>query len=291
MEPLGRPLWVTFDVPQSRSLLTDCDVEWVRFTAPRDWISVAANVRHARRIFRDYNVAEVVSTGSAIALSFMPLARAMGIPCHYVESAARSHGPSVTGRVLRRVPGMHLYCQYRAWASERWANAGSVFDEFVIDEPAEVDPEALDVVVMLGTLDYRFDRLIEQVRKVAKPGWNITWQLGPNAYDDLPGEVHGMVPLKDLSDYCKQADLVIAHAGVGSALTALEAGRQPVLVPRERAHGEHIDDHQPFVADELEGRGLARKFAPEELTTELLVEAARQRAVQLDRAAPVELRR
>lgn len=289
--PLGRPLWVTFDAPQSRSLLSGEEIEFVRFTAPRDWRAVSANLRAARRIFREHDIAEVVSTGSGIALSFLPLARARGIPCHYVESAARSQGPSITGKVLQRVPGVNLYCQYNAWASERWVNAGSVFDEFVIDAPAEVDAEALNVLVMLGTLDYRFDRLVKHVTSVARPGWNITWQVGPNAYGELPGDVHGLVPLASLAAACRDADLVIAHAGVGSALTALEAGRQPVLVPRERAHGEHIDDHQLQIAAELSSRGLARHLTPEQLTADVLVDAARNRAAQADGSPPIELRR
>ena len=59
----------------------------------------------------------VVSTGSGIALSYMPLARARGIPCHYMESAARSDGPSRTGRILCRVHGVHLYTQYPGLAN------------------------------------------------------------------------------------------------------------------------------------------------------------------------------
>jgi hypothetical protein len=53
-----------------------------------------------------------VSTGSAIALSFLPVARLRGVPCHCIESAARSASPSQTGRLLRRVPGVRLYTQY-----------------------------------------------------------------------------------------------------------------------------------------------------------------------------------
>lgn len=72
----------------------------------------------------------------------------------------------------------------------------------------------------------------------------------------------------------RRADVVVAHAGTGSALAALDAGRCPVLIPRERAHGEHIDDHQRQIAAELELRGLAIHRSVESLTYADLEQAA-----------------
>jgi UDP-N-acetylglucosamine transferase subunit ALG13 len=53
------------------------------------------------------------------------------------------------------------------------------------------------------------------------------------------------------------ADLLILHAGAGSALHAIRAGKVPVLVPRLHSQGEHIDDHQMEFALELERTGKA----------------------------------
>jgi UDP-N-acetylglucosamine transferase subunit ALG13 len=54
-----------------------------------------------------------------------------------------------------------------------------------------------------------------------------------------------------MSQALAMADAVVAHAGTGIALAALEAGRLPVLVPRQSRHGEHVDDHQLNIALEL----------------------------------------
>jgi UDP-N-acetylglucosamine transferase subunit ALG13 len=70
--------------------------------------------------------------------------------------------------------------------------------------------------------------------------------------------------------------VVVCHSGVGSALEALDAGHSPILVPRRRAHGEHIDDHQLQVAADLERRGLALVRDPGELSTDDLFAAARR---------------
>ena len=65
-----------------------------------------------------------------------------------------------------------------------------------------------------------------------------------------------------------EADLVIAHAGVGSALTALDQGKAPVLLPRLKEYDEMVDDHQLMIAAELQSRGLAISRSPDELTVD-----------------------
>ena len=41
-----------------------------------------------------------------------------------------------------------------------------------------------------------------------------------------------------------QADLVVAHAGMGSVITAGEHGKPIVVLPRRAGMGEHTNDHQ-----------------------------------------------
>jgi UDP-N-acetylglucosamine transferase subunit ALG13 len=78
------------------------------------------------------------------------------------------------------------------------------------------------------------------------------------------------MPAAEFEAALAEADLVIAHSGVGSALSALEAGRSPILVPRRVARSEHVDDHQVQVARALSGRGLAVHAELEQLDRDLL---------------------
>ena len=231
-----RVVWVTFDTPQSRSLLAGERVHYVPLVEPRDLKTVLRNMRFARRLFKQHDVRAVVSTGSGVALSFLPLARASGIPTLYIDSAARSAGPSVTGRLLSLVPGLRLLCQYPAWAGNRWGYSGSVFDEFE-PEPAEPAPQVRKVVVTLGTIGYPFDRLVRRLSEILPAHVEVFWQLGDTRVAPSTGEVTEMAPAAELKAEIAEADVVIAHAGVGSALGALEEGRSPVLVPRRAAHG------------------------------------------------------
>ena len=74
----------------------------------------------------------------------------------------------------------------------------------------------------------------------------------------LPG-VHcvSFMSFDEVANAMGQARVVVAHAGVGTVLAALNAGKRPVLVPRRREWGEAVDDHQVELAHRLAGCGLA----------------------------------
>jgi UDP-N-acetylglucosamine--N-acetylmuramyl-(pentapeptide) pyrophosphoryl-undecaprenol N-acetylglucosamine transferase len=278
------PLWVTFDSPQSRSLLEGEQVVYVRYTGSRDPLNVLRNAVVGERVLRRGDFRTVVSTGSAVALSFFPLARARRIDCHFIESAARGSGPSMTGRIMSLVPGVKLYTQWRSWESRNWRYAGSVLDGFQA-APAADAPEIRRVVVLLGTMEHGFRRLLERLVAVLPPEAEVLWQTGSTDASGLGIEARATVPGAEVEAAVAEADVVVAHAGLGAALTVLETGRAPLLVPRSAARGEHIDDHQAHIAAELAGRELALSRDAAELTIEDLARAAAIR-VQERREVP-----
>lgn len=272
-------VWATFDTPQSRSLLKDELVEYVPYVAPRDWRKVAGNVTHARRILREHGVERLFTTGSGIALSFLPTARARGVDCHYIESAARSHGPSVTGRVAAVIPGVRTYTQYDSWASGRWRRSVSVFDDFVATQAQDPAP-VRRVVVTLGTIQgFGFRSLVERLLEILPSDAEVLWQTGDTDVSGLAIEARPSLPFAELAAAVRGADVVVAHAGVGSALDTLAQGKLPVLVPRRSFRGEHVDDHQIEIAGELSARGLALHRELDELTMDDLGRAAGSRVV------------
>lgn len=282
--------WVTFDSAQSRNLLASEHVTYVRDTPPRDLMGVLANLRSARRIIGDFKPDEVVSNGAGIALSFLPLARARGLPAHYIECSARTEGPSLTGRALLRVPGVRRYTQHERWAGRRWAHAGSIFDAFT-PVPGPPARELGRVVVTVGTQTFGFRRLVERLAALLVDAEDVVWQTGGTDVTGLGIEATPFMPAGALDEAIAAADLVISHAGIGTALAALEAGRQPILIPRLRAHGEHVDDHQLLIAAELSGRGLAVTTDPEDLIVDDLLAAAGAGVARVADPPPFDLAR
>jgi UDP-N-acetylglucosamine transferase subunit ALG13 len=270
--------WVTWDTPQSRSMLADEKRIFVPFANPRDPIATLRSARIAHRVLSDDNYTDVISTGSLPAVPFITLARARGIRCHFIESAARVDGPSLSARILEKVPGVHRYSQYENWSRRSWAYRGSVFDNFV---PDRCPPRPIRrAVVTLGASRFGFRRLAEAVADALPPGTEVLWQTGSTDVSSLPFRARPYVSESRLAAAMREADIVISHAGVGSAITAMRAGHCPVLVPRLHRHGEHVDDHQREIAAELEHRALALACTPEELDAGVLAAAA-QRRVQV----------
>lgn len=128
--------YATFDDPQSRSLLAGRRVHTVDYIPPRGLSKAVRAERPALRILRDGDFTDVVSTGSAIAVPFLSAASMLGLRCHYIESAARSEGPSLSGRLVSKLPRIYLYTQYPFWAERRWQYRGSVFDRYRLVGPS-----------------------------------------------------------------------------------------------------------------------------------------------------------
>ncbi len=280
--------WATFDHPQSRSLLAGEPVDFVRPIGGRDLRNVLRNVPAATDILRRHRVDTIVSTGAAIAVPFFTVGRARGLSCHYIESAARSDGPSMTAGLISKLPGVNLYAQYPAWARGRWHYRGAVFDSFVADDSPWPAPSRLQkVVVVLGTFkDYSFDRLVRRLLTILPANAEVLWQTGDTDVRGLGIAGHHSIPEHELTSAIREADVLVSHAGVGTALAALEVGKCPVLVPRRVAYTEHVDDHQIQIAKELRTRGLALSVEADELTLDHLVEAASRRVATVPVSPP-----
>ena len=266
-------LWVTQDSGLSRSLLEGREVIFSPYVKPRDPLGVLRDARLARSIFAERDIESAISTGASLALSFLPVAARSGVTAHYIESAARADGPSMSGKLMALDKRVHTYTQYPVWADERWRYRGSIFDAY---EPGPQRPAFAprSALVTIGTTEsYGFRRLFEALVPLLA-GMDVLWQVGATDVSDLGIDGRERIPHDEMRQAVADADVIITHSGTGSALTAMDAGKHPVLVPRIKAHGEHIDDHQLEIADELDRRGLATRRLVEDLDLDTLARAA-----------------
>lgn len=282
-------LWVTYDVPQTRHLLADETVVFAHHPTTKHLHNALRNHGLARRVFAEYDIDRVVSTGAAVAVPMMLRASRLGIPCHYIESATRTDGPSLSGRMLQRLRRVHLYRQLGTWGEPRWRQGPCVFDGLTTAS-AEATRPLRRVVVSLGTHRFPFTALVERLAPLLRRlDCEVVWQLGSSLDPGkLPGDVASFLPADELSAAIAEADVVIGHAGVGLTLTALRAGKVPVLVPRRRGRREHTDDHQLQLARELAQRDLALTASVSELSLDHL-ERATELTVSRSQPPPFDL--
>ena len=285
--------WLTYDVGLSHELLAskqryDDRLIFTTYAAPRDVTNLARNADVAFRLLREQRFDMAISTGAGIAVATLPTARAMGVRAVYIESATRTQGPSLSGRILERTPGVELYTQNPGY-HRRWKQAGSVHDEF---EPGPTrQPRKLErVVVTIGTIrPYGFERLLRRLLAVLPADVEVLWQTGATDTTGLPIDAHPQVNATELEAAMHRSDLVIAHAGTGTALTAFEAGKCPLLIPRRQEFNEHVDDHQVITARALAARGLAVYSEVEDIVLDLLEHVAARSVVRRVSMPPLQL--
>ncbi|MFD2767783.1 glycosyltransferase [Micromonospora eburnea] len=286
---LGLPddcVWATFDSPQSRSLLDGQEVIHVPPATTRDAVGAIRDLLAARRVLRGGRFTRVVSTGASVAMSFFVPASRRGLECHYIESATRTDGPSLTGRLVARVPGTGLYTQHPGWADARWRYGGTVFDGYQPVRQARTRPVSRIVVALGAHRRFAFPRLLARLVEVVPPEADVLWQVGSTRIPRMPAGARAQVPYAELHQAMREADVVVTHAGVGCALAALRAGRRAVCVPRRRRYAEHVDDHQVGLARQLDRRGLVLAREADAVTVEDLVESTAWRVAVTGTVAP-----
>ncbi|MCP3913094.1 MAG: glycosyl transferase family 28 [Actinomycetia bacterium] len=255
-------------------MLHDQFVEYVPVVEPRDLAGAVRLFPFARRLIHGLQPSMVISTGAAPAVPLLMAAAAADIPAHYIESLTRIDRPSLTGRILQFVPRIHCYSQYNRFSTRRWHQIGSLFDNYLA-LPAEEQRPVQRVVVTVGTMrKYEFRSLIERVLSILPDEVEVVWQTGETDVSDLPINGQRIIPAAELAQAMADADVVIGHAGCGTAIDALEAGRLPILVPRRANRGEHVDDHQAQVAAMLASLGLAFSREVDQLDLNDLEQAA-----------------
>lgn len=272
MSPSADSVWVTFRSPQSESMLAGRRVAFVPYVRSRDLVGVIRASRSVRKLLASETFDRVVSTGAALAVAALPQARWRGIPTLYIESVSRVDGPSLTGRIISAMRVASLRTQHASWAGRRWKQHPSVFRSY--DAIGKATVERPSILVSLGTIEgYRFDALIDAVLATGLADERTVWQVGDTWRTDLPGRVVRQLEARELHEIATKADVVVSHAGVGTALELLELGIYPVLVPRRSARAEHVDDHQAQIAGLIDRMGVGRVVEAPALVAHDLVAA------------------
>jgi UDP-N-acetylglucosamine:LPS N-acetylglucosamine transferase len=100
--------WVTFDLPDSRSLLQDERVTWAYYPTTRNIRNAVRNFLLAVRMLPRWRPDVVVSDGAAVAFPFFVVARVLRIPTVYLEVYDRIDSPTLTGRLCRPFSSLFL---------------------------------------------------------------------------------------------------------------------------------------------------------------------------------------
>lgn len=107
------------------------------------------------------------------------------------------------------------------------------------------------IFVTVGTHEQPFDRLIECVDHLKREGVireEVTVQTGYSTYEPRFCAWQKHYPYQDMIRLVDRARIVVTHGGPSSFIMPLQAGKIPIVVPRQQAFHEHVNDHQVLFA-------------------------------------------
>ena len=114
------------------------------------------------------------------------------------------------------------------------------------------------ILVLLGTQNNSFHRLLEEVEKNIENGniiEEVIVQAGFTKYESNKMNIFDEISRDKMDDLINKSDFIITHAGVGSIINALKKEKKVIVVPRLKKYNEHVNDHQLDIVRDFNNKG------------------------------------
>ncbi len=135
----------------------------------------------------------------------------------------------------------------------------------------------MSTFVSVGNAKQPFRRLLDAVAHlVPNLPQPVIVQHGHTPFVSAACQVTAFMGMEEFARHIKTAELLILHAGAGSVIHAIEAGKRPVIMPRRADLGEHVNDHQIEFARALAEAGKVVVAGSPEYLGEAIAEVLRQ---------------
>ena len=103
------------------------------------------------------------------------------------------------------------------------------------------------IFVTVGTHEQQFNRLVEEIDRLKGSGIikdEVVIQTGYCTYEPKYCKWSELLPYDQMLENVEKADIVITHGGPSSFIMPLQIGKIPIVVPRQKKYGEHVNNHQ-----------------------------------------------
>jgi UDP-N-acetylglucosamine transferase subunit ALG13 len=126
------------------------------------------------------------------------------------------------------------------------------------------------IFVTVGNVTQQFRRLLDAIDAMSGAGElkdeRVIVQSGSNS--DFAGRhcvQQDFFPPDEYRKLIHDARVVVCHGGAGTLHHVFHARKVPVVMPRRRKYGEHVDDQYQFVKALAEQRRIIAAFEPPDL--------------------------
>ncbi|MCP4077422.1 MAG: hypothetical protein GY744_14720 [Gammaproteobacteria bacterium] len=127
------------------------------------------------------------------------------------------------------------------------------------------------ILLTVGT-QLPFDRFVKLVDEWAckNPEVEILAQIASGTYTPKHMEYVDYLDEKRYAEVFEKAEVILAHAGMGSVISSLIASKPVIVYPRKASLGEHRNEHQLATCQKLSYlKGCYIAYEPEALFTTL----------------------
>jgi len=114
------------------------------------------------------------------------------------------------------------------------------------------------ILVLLGSHDFQFNRLLNKIEKLKKDGIikeEVVVQSGCSYIETTNLVLRPFIHSAELDTLYDQANLIITHGGSASIIKGVKKGKKVVAVARLKKYNEVIDDHQKQIIKEFAEAG------------------------------------
>ncbi len=103
------------------------------------------------------------------------------------------------------------------------------------------------IFVTVGTHEQQFNRLLKYIDQLVINGViteDVIMQTGFSTYEPRCCRWSKLFPYSEMQKNIREARIVITHGGPSSFIAPLQMGKIPIVVPRKKEFGEHVNNHQ-----------------------------------------------
>jgi UDP-N-acetylglucosamine transferase subunit ALG13 len=116
------------------------------------------------------------------------------------------------------------------------------------------------IFVTVGTHEQQFNRLVKEVDNLIEKGQikeEMFVQLGYSDYIPKNCIWKKLLSYDRIEQYLDEARIVITHGGPATFMNVIQKGKVPIVVPRQKQFGEHVNNHQLEFAKRLVEEGYS----------------------------------
>lgn len=103
------------------------------------------------------------------------------------------------------------------------------------------------IFVTVGTHEQQFNRPIKEVDRLKGEGFiqdDVFIQTGYSNYVPKFCKWEKLISYEKMNQFIEEADTIITHGGPATFMAVIAKGKSPIIVPRLKKFGEHVNDHQ-----------------------------------------------